>query len=391
MPLSVYLLSLCNACMYISTILLLTVSALIGFQLAPDKTLATLPMAVQFMAVMAISIPASLLMGRIGRKPSFVIAGGIGIVGALLASWSIYTASFWTFCAATFCFGSFSAFGNYYRFAAVEVVDDSRKNLAISYVMAGGVIAAFIGPNLANLSQYLIPGYRFSGGFIILIAVYLVSMITISFARLPSPPAVDKPFGGRPLRVIMTQPVFAVAVLCQMLGFGSMNLVMTSTPLAMQVVEHGMANTAFVIQWHVVSMFLPSFFTGHLINRFGIVPVLATGAVLGLLSVVVNLNGTTVGHFTAGLVLLGICWNFLFIGGTTLLIEAYRPEEKAKVQAANDFIVFSTVSMTALSAGVVHHLYGWQVVNYSVVPLLILSLGAVAWLFTVRRASLATT
>ena len=268
MPFSVYLLALCNAYMYICASLLITISALIGFQLAPDKTLATLPMALQFFAVMVTSIPASLLMGRIGRKSSFMLASLIGVLGALVAVWSIYNHNFWTFCFATFCFGSFSAFGNYYRFTAAEVVDNKHKNLAISYVMAGGVIAAFIGPNLANLSQNLIPDYQFAGGFAVLIGVYLLSLLTISLAKLPpAPKRKQSKHSGRPLTVIMAQPAFVVAVICEMLGYGTMNLVMTSTPLAMQDVQHNVADTAFVIQWHVVAMFLPSFFTGHLIPR----------------------------------------------------------------------------------------------------------------------------
>ncbi|MBX2883263.1 MAG: MFS transporter [Granulosicoccus sp.] len=386
MPISVYLLALCNAYMYICASLLITISALIGFQLAPDKTLATLPMALQFFAVMVTSIPASLLMGRIGRKASFILASLIGVFGALVATWSLFNQNFWAFCIATFCFGSFSAFGNYYRFTAAEVVEGKHKTLAISYVMAGGVIAAFIGPNLANLSQHLIPDYQFAGGFAVLVGVYLLSLVTISLTKLPPAPKrnVNRK-SGRPLAVIMAQPVFVVAVICEMLGYGAMNLVMTSTPLAMQMVEHNVADTAFVIQWHVVAMFLPSFFTGHLINRFGIVSVLAAGALMGLICVGINLSGTTVTHFTLGLVMLGICWNFLFVGGTTLLTEAYEPDEKSKTQAANDFLVFTTVTITALSAGGVHYLYGWQSVNFVIIPLLIICLVGIAWLAVVRR------
>lgn len=386
MPISVYLLALCNAYMYICASLLITISALIGFQLAPDKTLATLPMALQFFAVMVTSIPASLLMGRIGRKSSFMLASLIGVLGALIAVWSIFNQNFWTFCFATFCFGSFSAFGNYYRFTAAEVVDKKHKNLAISYVMAGGVIAAFIGPNLASLSQHLISGYQFAGGFAVLIGVYLLSLATISLTKLPpAPPRKRNKDSGRPLGVIMAQPAFVVAVICEMLGYGTMNLVMTSTPLAMQAVDHNVADTAFVIQWHVVAMFLPSFFTGHLINRFGIAPVLGAGAIMGLICVVINISGTTVTHFTWGLLVLGICWNFLFVGGTTLLTETYRPEEKSKTQAANDFLVFTTVTITALCAGGVHFLFGWQSVNFTVIPLLLICLMSIAWFALIQR------
>ncbi len=387
MPLSVYLLSLCNAFMYICASLLITVSALIGFQLAPDKSLATVPLGLQFFAMMCTSIPASLLMGRIGRKKSFMLAACIGIVGSTIALWSVFNGQFIGFCIATFCFGMFSAFGNYYRFTAAEVVSADVKSVAISYVMAGGVLAAFIGPNLANWSQGMFETERFAGSFLILIGVYALSFITIAIAKLPPapPPRQTGDNRGRPLGVIMSQPTFIVAVLCQMLGYGTMNLVMTSTPLAMQAVQHELGDTAFVIQWHVAAMFFPSFFTGRLINRLGMVTVLGTGVLLGIACVLINLNGTTVGHFTLALVLLGVCWNFLFVGGTTLLTETYAPEEKSRAQAANDFIVFTTVTITALSAGGMHFIFGWEIVNLSVLPLLGITALGVLWLFTLRH------
>ena len=390
MPIAVFQLSLCNAFMYICASLLITISALIGFELAPVKILSTLPLALQFFAVMVSSIPASMIMARIGRKRSFMLAAIIGMLGSASALVAVFTHLFWLFCFATFCFGTFTAFGNYYRFTAAEVVPASKKNLAISYVMAGGLIAAFIGPNLASWSQYLFSGYRFAGAFAVLMAVYLMTLLTVSRANLPPPPPRQTHYNGRPLSVIMLQPVFIVAVLCEMLGYGTMNLVMTSTPLAMHAHEHVLADTAFVIQWHVVAMFLPSFVTGHLINRIGILPVLATGVLTGVLSVAINLNGTSVMHFTAGLISLGICWNFLFVGGTTLLTETYRPEEKSRTQAANDFMVFSTVTITALSAGGMHHLFGWQVVNLSVLPLLAITALSITWLFMIKRSNTVT-
>ena len=385
LPRAIWLLSACNAYLYVCSSLLITVSALIGFALAPDARLATLPLALQFVAVMATSVPASLLMGRIGRKAGFLVGGGIGIAGAAIALASVLADHFVGYCVATVCFGAFAAFGNYYRFTAAEVVADAARARAIAMVMAGGVIAAFIGPNLASWSGGLFDGHVFAGPFAVLIGVYLLSMATIAFADLPPAPPRSTSRGGRPLGLIVRQPLFVVAVTCQMLGYGTMNLVMTSTPLAMQ--SHGMqiggsgiAATAFVIQWHVVAMFLPSFFTGHLITRLGIVPVLAAGVALGFACVAVNLAGETLAHFTLALVLLGVSWNFLFVGGTTLLTDTHRPEEKARTQALNDFLVFSTVSLTALSAGGIHHVFGWRVVNLGVTPLLGVTALAVLWL-----------
>lgn len=400
MPTSIYLLSFCTATAFTCASLLITLSALIGFELAPDKTLATLPIALQFLAVMSGSVPASMFMARYGRRAGFMLAACIGIVGALLALWAVINKVFWVFCVAAFLFGSFTAFSNFYRFAAVEAVDQEKKNRAISYVMAGGVIAAFFGPNLANHSQDLFVSYPFAGAFVVLICVYLINLAVISRLQLPANNDVDNaakavrsaPLQGqgsatgvRPLRQIVLQPVFIIAVICEMFGYGSMNLVMSSTPLAMHANAHGMGSTAQVIQWHVVAMFLPSFFTGKLIDRFGIVAILLCGVMTGFLAVIINLTGQSFLHFVAGLVALGIAWNFLFVGGTTLLTTAYQPNEKNRAQAANDFVVFSFVTITALSAGSLHHLFGWAFVNLSVVPLYLLTLLAISWLVLIRR------
>lgn len=385
LPLTVYLLSLCNALMYIGGSLLITVSALIGYELAPDKNLATLPMALQFLAVMTMSVPASFTMGRYGRKAGFLIAGLVGLGGAVLALWSIYNDLFWGFCAATLCFGTFTAFGNYYRFTASEVVDADHRSRAISMVMAGGVIAAFIGPNLASLSGDLIPGHAFAGPFAVLIGVYALSMLTIAAASLPPAPVRQHSRTGRGLADIIRQPTFIVAVICQMFGYGTMNLVMSSTPLAMRVHDYSLGSTALVIQWHVFAMFAPSFVTGHLIRRIGIAPVLTAGALLGFACVAINLHGQTLAHFVGALIVLGISWNFLFVGGTTLLGDAHTADEKTRAQAANDLIVFTTVTLTALSAGALHHLFGWRVVNLVSLPMYATALLATVWLVLHRR------
>jgi len=359
--------------MFICSSLLITVSALIGLELATNKALATLPLAIQFIAVMCTSVPASLAMGVWGRKAGFLFAGVIGIVGACLALIAIYQHSFTLFCFATFCFGAFSAFGNYYRFTAPEIVSEDKKSVAISWVMAGGVIAAFIGPNLANWSQNMLSVSIYAGAFVIAIAVYLASMITVSFMDLPAPAKNSQSkYQGRTLSAIAAQPVFIIAVLCATIGYGVMNLLMTATPLAMHHHHMDLSDTAFVIQWHVVAMFAPSFVTGHLVKYFGIRAILLTGAVICLVCVFTNLIGQSVWHFWIALILLGVGWNFLFVGGTTLLTDAYQPEEKSRTQAMNDFIVFSTVSVTALSSGTIHHHFGWLTVNLCVLPFLAL-------------------
>ncbi len=391
LPLTVKLLSLCNAYMYIGASMLITVSALIGFELAPDKRLTTLPLALQFFAIMCTSFPASLIMGKLGRKIGFLLAGGIGVVGASIAIWSILHGSFYGYCVATVCFGIFAGFANYYRFTAAEVVDSSNKSLAISFVMAGGVIAAFIGPNLAYWSSGMFSDHAFAGPFVVLMGVYILSMCTIAFADLPvlNTHIVKGDKSSRPLIELISQPIFIVAVACQMLGYGAMNFVMSSTPLAMDVHNYGMADTATVIQWHVVAMFAPSFVTGRLIKRLGIVPVLIAGALFGFASIAINLLAPiSVANFVIALVSLGISWNFLYVGGTTLLTDAYSPAEKTRAQGVNDLIVFSTVTLTALTTGTVHHLWGWQVVNLMALPMLLIALIAILWLWMSHRSTL---
>lgn len=387
MPRTIWLLSLANCWLFVGNSLLITVSALIGFELADDKRLATLPLALQFFTIMCTTVPASLFMGRFGRKPGFLLGGVIGLCGAGLALTALFSRRFEIFCLATICFGMVSAIGNYYRFTAAEVVTPALRPRAISMVMLGGLLAAFIGPNLANWSSGLFAELALAGPFAALSVVFCLSMITIAMADLPAPAPRNQSTAGRPIREIARQPRFIVAVICQMFGYGTMNLVMTSTPLAMQSHDFGLGATALVIQWHVVAMFAPSFFTGRLIERFGITAVLTSGVVLGVLTVVINLAGTSMTHFLVALIALGISWNFLFVGGTTLVTECHRPEERARTQALNDFLVFSTVSITALSAGTLHYVFGWRIVNLGVTPLLGLTALAVLWLALQHRVT----
>jgi len=366
------LLAFAQAMMMSNNSLMITASALVGYGLAEDKALATLPVAIGFIAVMLSSVPAAWLMHHLGRKAGFLLAILIGVSGGALATWSILHQQFWGFVAAAALTGVHNGFDNYYRFAAADAVATSLKGRAVSYIMAGGVVAAFIGPNLANISRDWITGTPFAASFAVVITLYLCSGIALSLLKLP-PQAedhVDDAEPVRPLREIARQPAYQTALVCGALGYGVMSLVMTATPLAMHHHQHGMPDTSFVIQWHVLAMFAPSFFTGRLIDAWGIQRILLSGAVFGLLCVVINLAGTSVWHFWLALVLLGLSWNFLFIGATTLLTQTYRPAEKARVQDSNDFTVFTTVALSSLSAGVLQHEFGWQMVNIGVLPLL---------------------
>lgn len=387
---NVPLLAACQALMMSATSLIITTAALVGFALAEDKSWATLPLAVQFIATMCTTIPAALLMDRIGRRPGFMIGSLFGASGGVFATLAIFTGSFPLFSFGTLQIGIFNGFGNYYRFAAADAVDKSLKSRAVSYIMAGGVVAAFVGPNLAGATRGLIKDAPFAGSYGSLVLLYIASLAVLAFLRLPAGTLAEnipERDSGRPLKVIAAQPMFIVALVCAMLGYGIMVLAMTATPLAMQHYAHPFAKTSFVIQWHVLGMFGPAFLTGHLINRYGVLNIMLVGAVLGAGCLVVNLAGSSVMHFWTALLLLGVSWNFLFIGATTLLTETYRPEERAKTQALNDFAVFSTVALSSLSAGALQSRYGWQTVNLSLLPLLAVILIFIIWGKKRRRAA----
>ena len=379
---NVALLAICQALMMSGASLIITTAALVGFDLAENRSWATLPLAAQFIATMFTTIPAALLMERIGRKQGFMLASIFGISGGIFAALGILLGKFWLFTFGTLQVGIYNGFGNYYRFAAADAVDKEYKSRAVSYIMAGGVVAAFVGPNLANVTRDLIKTAPFAASFFVLVSIYIMSLIVQVFLKLPPKPTIEDVSGestGRPLKVIAAQPMFIVALTCGMLGYGVMALAMTATPLAMHHFAYPFSRTSFVVQWHVLGMFAPAFFTGHLIKRYGVFNIMLAGGIFGVACVAVNLTGSSVAHFWTALLLLGISWNFLFIGATTLLTETYRPEERAKTQALNDFIVFTTVALSSLSAGALQNSYGWQVVNLGLIPLLIVILASIIW------------
>ncbi len=371
-----------------SNMLVMTSSALVGYSIATDKSLATLPLALQFLATMAATIPASMLMKRVGRKLGFLLGAGIWAAGAGLSIHAIFAADFVLFCVGAALIGAFNAFALYYRFAAADVASEAFRSRAISYVMAGGVLASIIGPELAKGTVDLFAPVLFAGVYACILVLAALTVGLLLLMDIPAPSAEEWRRKGRPILEIMRQPVFIVAVLGGMIGYGVMSLVMVATPLAMVACSLAFDDTAFVIQWHALGMWAPAFFTGHLIRRFGTTTVMLAGAVLAVGAVVSNLSGTDIANFWVGLVLLGIGWNFLFVGSTTLLTEVYTPDERAKTQAVNDFFVFGTVSVAALSSGALNHAFGWQAVNASVLPLIGVVVGALVWLRR-RRPALA--
>lgn len=387
---NVPILALCQALFMSSMSLNVAISALVGFRLAADKTYASLPFAAQLLATMLASIPAAMLMARIGRRAAFFFANVVAIAGGAICTIAIMQHEFILFLTGGTLLGIFAGFANYYRFTAADNVDSEHKSRAIAYVLAGGVLAAFIGPNLANHSRNLIPGAEFAGSYAATILLFVLSVFLLVFLKLPrqqSPLLQEDTRHGRRLSSIARQPRFIVAVICGMLGYAIMTLVMTATPLAMRHHAHAFDDTSFVIQWHVLGMFAPSFFTGHLIQRFGLLQIMMLGALLGLACIVINLAGTSVMHFWIALLLLGISWNFLFIGATTLLTDTYTTQERFRAQALNDFLVFSMVSAASLSAGVVQHHLGWEFVNYLAVPALGVILFSLFWLYQHDRAA----
>lgn len=370
------------------TIMVTTASALVGHLLAIDKSLATLPIALQFTATMAVTIPASLLMARIGRRAGFILGASTQMIGAGCATYAIMQNSFLLFCLSGLLLGMANATSQYYRFAAADAADAKFKPKAISFVLTGGVAAAVFGPQMATMTRDYLPLYPFAGLFLFIAVLSVANMAVLSFLKIPKPPR-SHFGGGRPMATIIAQPIFIVAAFGGMIAYGVMVLVMTATPLAMAACDFSFNDSAFVIQWHVLGMFAPAFFTGHLISRFGVLTVMQVGVALLIGSIVASITGLSLVHFWVGLLLLGVGWNFLFIGATTLLTEAYLPEEKGKVQAINDFLVFGSSAAGSFAAGHMLHTIGWEAVNWGVAPLALLIMVGLIWLKLSRSRSAA--
>lgn len=377
---NVWKLAACQSLMMTNNALLVTTSALVGYALASNTGLATLPLALQFMSTMLASIPASFIMARIGRRSGFLIGSLIGIIGGLIASYAITRSSFLLFCLGTIMMGTFNGFGNYYRFAAVDIVSSSLKGRAISYVMAGGIVAALLGPNIASWTHDTAATAPFASSYLVATGLYILTVVILLFTRIPHVKPEPKSAGSTAMIEILKRPVYFVAVLSATFSYSVMSLVMTATPLSMSHHHHDISDTAFVIQWHVLGMFAPSFLTGYLVSRYGVMNVMLAGVVLLFIAVAVNLLGISIWHYWLALLALGVGWNFLFIGATDLLTYTYSENEKAKAQAFNDFTVFSIVALSALTAGYLQNTFGWRVVNLGVLPMIFCIFFAVIWM-----------
>ncbi len=375
---NVALLAACQASLFTNNSTLIAINGLVGLSLAPFKGLATLPITCWVLGGALATMPASLHMKRVGRQKGLTSGTLWGIVGALICAGAVYAGNFWLLCLGTLVWGVYNAYGQYYRFAAADVASDAFKPTAISLVLAGGLVGGIVGPTTSRVTVDLLAP-KFVGAYLALIGFALLTMVLLRFVRIPTPTVTEQAASGRPLREIAAQPKFLVAVLCGAIGYGVMNFLMTSTPIAMQVCGYPYGDAAFVISSHVIGMFAPSFVTGPLIRRIGVAPVLVLGALFNLVTIGIALSGISVAHFWWAMVLLGVGWNFLYIGGTTLLTETYRPEERAKVQGTNDQAIFIMMAVSSFSSGLTVTTAGWERVNLLALPLIGVVAIAVAW------------
>lgn len=374
----VFLLACCQALLLTNAAGLISMNALVGYSLVDVKTIATLGATTYVLGSALSTMPMSLWMGRVGRRRGFMTGALINVGGCAIAVAALSLKSFALYCVATAVIGIYNAIGLQYRFAAAEVAAPADKARAISLVLAGGIVGGFLGPAITRWGRDLFAA-PFLGSFVMLAGVALVALAVQSQVHVPKPHAAERAGGGRPLRVIVRQPVFVVAALSGALGYGLMNLLMTATPLAMDFCSLPYAQAAFVISWHVVGMYAPGFFTGSLIDRFGVLNVILLGVVVMAAGAAVALTGNTLTHFLVALVLVGVGWNFMYTGGTALLTESYAPAEKARTQGANDFIVFSTMAVSSFASGAMVSAAGWEAMNWSVLPVLAVVAVTVVW------------
>ncbi len=381
---NLWLLAVCQGLFLTNNVTFIAINGLVGFSLAPLGWMATLPvMGYVVGGAMSTSLVAK-TQSLYGRKVSFQLGLVVAALSALCCAYAVYEKSFWLLVAATVVAGYYNANAQLYRFAAAELAAAPAREKAVSLVMAGGLLGAVLGPNLAAQTRGLI-SVPFAGAYLSLAVVALLSMVIMGFLKFPPPPPKTSSSGGRPLSEIMRQPVFIVAAASGALGYGVMNLLMAATPLAMQQCQLPFSDVALVLEWHVIGMFAPGFFTGHLIKRFGTLPIMGVGVVLNALCIAIALSGVDLHQFLIALFLLGVGWNFLFTGSTTLSLQTYTPEEKDRAQGALNFFVFATLALSSFASGVLVTTRGWALLNMgSMVPVAVTGL-ALLWLALSRR------
>jgi MFS family permease len=367
------LLVACQAVFMTSTAVVATVGVLAGHALATDKALATLPATATVVGTALGTVPAALLMRRLGRRRGFMAGCAFAVVGGLISAGGVGAGSFALLLAGTLLVGVAAAFGQLYRFAAAEAVEPARRSRAISLVLAGGLAAGFLGPQLARATADLLPA-RFLATYALVPLLALVSVAILAGLDLPRMAVGAGASSGRPLWALVSGPLFLTAVVPQVTGYGVMNLLMTSAPLAMMAHHHhGLPDAAFVIQWHIVGMFLPSFFTGALVQRLGARVTAALGILANAAALVAGWAGSGVGHYWLSLTLVGVGWNLMFVAGSALAALAYPDADRVRAQAANDFLIWTTVGLTSLGSGQLLHHRGWPAILAAAAPLLLLA------------------
>src|ERR1700744_1325652 len=358
--------------------------SIVGATLAPSIAFATVPLSMYVVGLAAGTLPTGAISRRYGRRTAFIIGTGCGVLTGLLGAFAILHASFPLFCCATFLGGLYGAVSQSYRFAAADGASTEYRPKAVSWVMAGGVFAGVLGPQLVQWTMNIWPPYLFAFSFVAQAVVALVAMAVLSGIDAPKPAPADL-HGGRPLLEIVRQPRFLAAALCGIIAYPMMNLVMTSAPLAMKMCGLSVSDSNFGIQWHIVAMYGPSFFTGSLIARFGAARIVAIGLLLEAVAATIGLSGLTTFHFWATLIVLGVGWNFGFVGASALVLETHRPEERSKVQAFNDFLVFGMMAAGSFSSGQLLANYGWAAVNWVVFPPVALGVAVLLLVSLMRR------
>jgi MFS family permease len=367
-----------------STIFVAT-GGIAGAMLAPDKGLATLPLSLMVIGIWIGTLPVGALAKKYGRRFALEAGSAVGILAGLISSWAVLRGSFSLFLLGCFCAGIYGASYQSYRFAAADTASEAFRPKAVSWVLAGGVLAAVIGPQLIIFTKDFWQPYLFAATYLGQACLALAGAAVLIFVKIPRPVQAKDAPGGRPLSQIIRSPRFISAAICGAASYGLMNLVMTSAPLAMLACDHSVTDATLGLQWHVLAMFVPSFFTGNLIARFGIERIVVAGLALIFASAVVAILGITLWHFWTALVLLGVGWNFAFIGATAMVTQCYAPAERNKVQAFNDFLVFGSMAVSSFSSGQLLANFGWNAVNEVVFPTVLAAAGLLAWRALVER------
>ena len=386
---NVFALAACQALLVTNNVMMISIGTLAADTLAKNKMLVTVPATAYIIGGGLATLPVSFLMKRYGRRAGFILGCLFGMVGGALSTAAMALHSFGLLCVASLVAGVYTGSGGFYRFAAADTVSADFRSKAISLVLAGGIVGGVFGPESSKLTKDLLD-VTFLGSFLSLIVLAFLAILILLRLDLPMPSHEERHGSTRPLASIMRQPVFIVAVLGSITAYGVMNLLMAATPLAMQLCAHPYNAAVLVIEWHIIAMFAPAFVTGWLIARFGVLRIMILCVVQMVAAVAVAVSSVSVSAFWTAMVLVGVAWCFLFVGGTTLLTECYTPAEKAKTQGIHDLLIYLTMGTTSVSSGAILYKHGWNTLNYSALPLLTVTTIAILWLAALRRPVAAT-